>query len=60
MDNHFLAIFKTEFSTRKQQGKTFHWILFFYLRLISGCLDPESLGQHRRPINKQFITLNLP
>lgn len=21
MDNHFLAIFKTEFSTRKQQGK---------------------------------------
>lgn len=35
MDNHFLAIFKTEFSTRKQQGKTFHWILFFYLWLIS-------------------------
>lgn len=34
MDNHFLAIFKTEFSTRKQQGKTFHWILFFIYGLF--------------------------
>lgn len=60
MDNHFLAIFKTEFSTRKQQGKNLSLDSVFYLRLISGRVDPESLGQYRQPINKQFITLNLP
>lgn len=60
MDNHFLAIFKTEFSTREQQGKNLSLDSVFYLQLIYGCLDPESLGQYRQPINKQFITLNLP
>lgn len=31
MDNHFLAIFKTEFSTRKQQGKNLSLDSVFFI-----------------------------